>query len=112
VNYWVAHERVPCGQRLAIGYVIDNATGATTRLWLGASIKPTGTPDWSTGIINDPAHDVVAIVAPGVTTHVRFFRLSAALHPGLYDVAWGLRDALTGRRVVLVAASRVVTVVC
>jgi hypothetical protein len=109
-NYWVATYRARRGRTLAFGYVIDNGTGAMVRLFLGASIKATHTPSWATGTISDPAHDVVATVPPGTTTHVRFFSLSSDLQPGVYDVAWGLRDAITGRRVTLVTAPGVLRV--
>jgi hypothetical protein len=70
---------------------------------LGASIKPSSVATWGRSI-SDPFHDVVAVVPPGVTTHVRYFTLAHGLHPGQYDVAWGLRNAATGSPVALVAA--------
>jgi hypothetical protein len=94
---------------IAIGYVIHNDTGRTERIMLGASLKAQWTPSWSEAI-NDTYHDVVAIVPPGATVHVRYFTLPAGLRPGEYDVAWGLRDAATGRRLGLAFAPDVVNV--
>ena len=56
--------------------------------------------------ISDPSHDVVAVVPPGISQHVRYFTLSPGLRAGAYDIAWGLRNPSTGSRVALVAAPR------
>jgi hypothetical protein len=61
--------------------------------------------------MSDPEHDVIATVPAGRTMHMRYFRLSPALLPGMYDVAWGLRDAVTAARVTLVTAARALRVV-
>ena len=111
VNYWVGTPRVRRGRTVSVGYVIDNETGVTVRLMLGASIKGAHDGSWASDAISDPAHDVVATVAPGTTTHVRFFAIWPNLRPGAYDVAWGLQDAQTGRRVALVMAGDALQVV-
>jgi hypothetical protein len=102
-RYWVGSQLARGGQTVSIGYVIDNETGHTARVWLGASIKGSRVLGWAAGL-SDPSHDVVAIVPPGVSTHVRFFTLPPNLYPGVYDVAWGLRSARTGLRDALVTA--------
>ena len=103
-RYWVGSTLARGGQTVAIGYVIDNGTGRTARIMLGASIKSARSLSWGASTLSDPAHDVVAIVPPGVSTHLRYFTLPAGVRPGLYDVAWGLRNAATGRRAALVTA--------
>jgi hypothetical protein len=103
-SYWVGSTTAQPGQTVSIGYVIDNGTGHTARITLGASIKSSHVINWLSGQINDPYHDVVATVPPGVSTHVRYFTLPNRLHAGTYDVAWGLRNALSGGREALVAA--------
>ncbi len=103
-SYWVGSSTAQPGQTVSIGYVIDNGTGSTARITLGASIKSSHVISWLSGQINDPYHDVVAIVPPGVSTHIRYFTLPRRLHAGAYDVAWGLRNALSGGREALVAA--------
>jgi hypothetical protein len=108
-NYWVNSQRVQSGQVIAIGYVIRNDTHTTERVMLGASLKARWAASW-TDAINDPNHDVVALVPPGATVHVRYFALPPGLRPGKYDVAWGLRDATTGQRLGLAFAPSVVTV--
>jgi hypothetical protein len=103
-RYWVSTTSASPGQTVAIGYVIENGTGQTQRIMLGASIKPDRTLNWAQGEIDDPAHDVVAVVPPGETLHTRYFSIPSSLKAGGYDVAWGLRNASTGARVALVAA--------
>jgi hypothetical protein len=109
-RYWVSTTSAVAGETVSIGYVIDNGTGRAERLELGASIKSDRVLSWLTGQINDPPHDVVAIVPPGVSTHVRYFTLPRGLRSGVYDVAWGLRDATTGQREALVAAAEALRV--
>lgn len=104
VRYWVGATRARPGQAVEIGFVIDNETGHTARILLGASLKSSRSLTWAAGVVSDPAHDVVATVPPGTSTHVRFFTLPTGLRAGAYDVAWGLRNALTGRREALVSA--------
>lgn len=104
-RYWVGSNAVQPGQTVAIGYVIDNGTGQTARVTLGASIKSSRALSWLSGQINDPYHDVVAVVPPGVSTHIRYFTVPGHLRHGSYDVAWGLRNAVNGERDALVAAS-------
>jgi hypothetical protein len=108
-NYWVNSQTARPGQAIAIGYVIRNDTGRTQRIMLGASLKARSAPSW-TEAINVTYHDVVAVVPPGATVHVRYFDLPAGLRPGEYDVAWGLRDAATGQRLGLAFAPSVVRV--
>jgi hypothetical protein len=103
VRYWVGTPDARHGQTISVGYVIDNETGRTAQLMLGASIKSDRILSWGESL-SDPAHDVVAVVPPGVSTHVRYFTLPSGLKPGSYAVAWGLRDALSGERTALVAA--------
>jgi hypothetical protein len=102
-NYWISETAARRGTTIAVGYTIDNGTGATERVLLGASIKPSSVATWGRSV-SDPYHDVVAIVPPGITTHVRYFTLARGLRPGAYDVAWGLRGADTGTPVALVTA--------
>lgn len=109
-RYWIGALQARAGQTMSVGYVIDNGTGRTVRLLLGASLKPSRSPSWAIGTLNDPAHDVVAIVPPGRSTHVRFFTIPPGIRPGSYDVAWGLRDALTAQRDALVVAPGVLRV--
>jgi hypothetical protein len=104
-NYWVGTATASPGSTIEVGYVIDNETGRTARVELGASVKVSSRLSWASAAISDPSHDVVAVVPPGVTTHVRYFTLASGLRAGSYDVAWGLRDADTGARVALAAAS-------
>jgi hypothetical protein len=108
-RYWVGAQMARRGRTVAIGYVIDNTTGRTEHLLLGASVKPSTASTWAQSI-DDTYHDVVAVVPPGTTTHVRYFTLSTRLRPGAYDVAWGLRNAATGERVALVAAAGALTI--
>lgn len=84
--------------------MIDNQTGTTAHIELGASVKASNRLSWAADSISDPGHDVVAIVPPGISRHVRFFTLGTGLRPGSYDIAWGLRNPSTGSRVALVAA--------
>ncbi|MGH2448905.1 MAG: hypothetical protein ACRDFS_09945 [Chloroflexota bacterium] len=104
MRYWVSSVSARRGQTIEVGYVINNGTGRTARIELGASLKSDRVLNWARGEIDDPVHDVVAIVRPGVTQHERFFTLPSRLHPGRYDVAWGLRNASDGARVALVEA--------
>ena len=110
-RYWVGTLQARSGQTIAVGYVIDNETGHTARTMLGASLKSARSLTWAGSALSDPAHDVVAVVPPGVSTHVRYFTLPPGLRPGLYDVAWGLRDSATGQRDALVAAPAALRVV-
>jgi hypothetical protein len=108
-RYWISATRARRGTTIGVGYVIDNATGRTNAIMLGASIKSVNTLSWLEAI-NDTSHDVVATVPPGETTHSRYFTLPRTLRPGWYDVAWGLRDAATGARDAVVAADAVLRV--
>ena len=93
----VGERSVRPGQLLEVVYFIENTTGATQRVLLGASILPTGLRHaWSTRGINDPRHDLVATVPPGVSLHVRFFEIPRSLSPGSYDVGWGLKTPAGG----------------
>lgn len=103
-NYWVGSTTTHPGTTIAVGYVIDNRTGATAHVQLGASVKASSRLSWATDSISDPGHDVVAVVPPGISRHVRYFTLSRGLRSGSYDIAWGLRNPSTGARVALVAA--------
>jgi hypothetical protein len=109
-RYWVATVAAHPGQTIAVGYVVDNQTGHTVHVLLGASLKSSSSPSWAVSALSDPAHDVVGTVPPGVSTHTRYFTLPAHLRSGIYDVAWGLRDAATGARDALVAAPAVLHV--
>lgn len=102
-RYWIGTLSARPGTEISVGYVINNGTGRTQRIMLGASLKSSRTVGWISSIA-DPAHDVVATVPPGVSTHIRYFTLPAGLRAGAYDVAWGLKDALNGRRDALVFA--------
>jgi hypothetical protein len=104
-NYWVGSTTAHPGTTIAVGYVIDNQTGATAHVELGASVKASSRLSWAADSISDPSHDVVAVVPPGISRHVRYFTLSSRLPAGSYDIAWGLRNPSTGSRVALVAAS-------
>ncbi len=108
-NYWVGSQVARRGQTVAIGYVIDNPTGHVEHLSLGASIKSGRVLNWGDSLA-DPPHDVVATIPPGVSTHIRYFTLPAGIRPGQYDVAWGLRNAISGNRAALVFASGALTV--
>jgi hypothetical protein len=103
-NYWVGSTTTHPGNTIVVGYEIDNETGATAHLELGASVKASSQLSWATDSISDPRHDVVAVVPPGVSRHVRYFTLSPSVRAGSYDIAWGLRNPSTGSRVALVAA--------
>jgi hypothetical protein len=109
-NYWVGSATSHPGSTIAVGYVIDNQTGAPAHVELGASVKASGQLSWATDSISDPSHDVVAVVPPGISQHVRYFTLSSGLRAGSYDIAWGLRNPSTGSRVALVAASKALRV--
>lgn len=106
INYWLASVHARRGQTVSLVYVFNNATGAPVRLWLGASLKRPAVPEWGAGAINDPAHDTIALVPPGVSVYTRYFTLTASLRPGAYDVAWSVRDPDTGQRIALVAADK------
>jgi hypothetical protein len=108
-NYWVATPHARRGQTIAVGFIINNGSGHTLHLMLGASIKSDRVQSWAYSL-SDPAHDVVAVVPPGMSTHIRYFTLPSALKAGAYDVAWGLRHAGSGRRAALVAADAVLRV--
>ncbi len=105
-NYWIGSATSRPGSTIAVGYVIDNQTGATARIELGASVKASSQFSWAKDSISDPSHDVVAVVPPGISQHVRYFTLSSGLRAGSYDIAWGLRNPSTGSRVALVAAPK------
>lgn len=98
------------GTTIAVSYTVNNGTGRTERLLLGASLKSTRSPSWATQSFSDPSHDAIAVVPPGVSFHSRFFTLPVGLRPGYYDAAWGLRDSVTGQRVGLVTAPAVLRV--
>jgi hypothetical protein len=98
VRYWIGTTVAHPGGIMSVGYVINNGTGRTERLMLGASIKPSRALSWASATISDPSRDVVATVLPGASIHSRFFAIPTNLRPGTYDVAWGLRDADTGAR--------------
>jgi hypothetical protein len=104
VRYWISSVRTRRGGTNSVSYVIDNATGRTARVMLGATIKATRDLSWISAGISDPADDLIAVVAPGVSAHLRYFTVAAPARPGTYDVAWGLRNAVSGRRVALVFA--------
>jgi hypothetical protein len=108
-RFWVGSPQAPRGATIEVGFVINNQTGHTTHVMLGASIKADRVLTWGASI-SDPSHDVVAIVPPGVSTHYRYFALPTHLRPGAYDVAWGLRDARTGLRDALAASNSVLRV--
>lgn len=103
-RYWIGTTVARHGSTISFGYVIDNATGQSAELMLGASIKSSRTLSWVGTAISDPAHDVVATVPPGVTTHTRYFTIPSRLKPGSYDVAWGLRNSTTGQSVAVVSS--------
>lgn len=103
-NYYVSNPSARTGQTVAVVYTIDNGTGHTARVMLGASIKSKRVADWGLGAISDPEHDVVAIAPPGISTHLRYFTIASNLRPGSYDVGWGLRDAASGRAIAFLAA--------
>ncbi len=100
-NYWINRRSITVGELLALTYVIDNTTGMTARVWLGASLMPASDHNWAADAINDQMHDVVAVAPPGLSTHLRYFTVRRGLHIGLYDVAWGLLS-LTHRPLALV----------
>lgn len=102
-RYWVGKASARAGDIIPIGYEIANDTGQAMQLALGVSIKPSTAPSWN-GAIADPSHDVTASVAPGTTTHERFFTVPTGLAPGTYDVAWGLKDA-SGQQVAVVVTA-------
>ena len=110
-SYWVNQSVARDGRTIALGYVIDNGTGQTMRIMLGASLKSSRTLSWAAQSVNDPYHDVVAVVPPGVSTHIRYFTLPSGVRPGHYDVAWGLRNAASGIREGLVAAPSALQIV-
>jgi hypothetical protein len=105
-NYWVGSATSHPGSTIAVGYVINNQTGATAHIELGASVKASSQLSWAQDSISDPSHDVVAVVPPGISQHVRYFTLSPGLRAGSYDIAWGLRNPSNGDRVALVAATK------
>jgi hypothetical protein len=98
------------GETLSLHYVVDNGSGTTQRAVLGASIKGMGTGSWTTSAISDPPHDVVAILPPGTSVHLRYFRVPLDIAPGRYDVAWGLLSPLTRQRIALVTTNGGLTV--
>lgn len=102
-RYWVGSTTARAGATIAIGYVIDNETGQTQQLALGVSLKPSQDLSWLGTAIADPSHDVVAVVPPGISTHVRYFTLPAGAAAGRYDVAWGLKDT-AGNRLAVISA--------
>lgn len=108
-RYWVGSQAVRRGRAVAIGYVISNGTGHTVRIFLGASVKLSRFASWSASL-SDTADDVVAVVPPGVSTHVRYFAFPARARSGSYDVAWGLRNAASGVREALVTAAGAIVV--
>jgi hypothetical protein len=97
------------GDTISVSYAIDNGTGQQAQLVLGVSMKASSDISWSSGFA-DPTHDVTAIVSTGHSTHERFFTLPATLTPGIYDVAWGLRDA-AGNQVAVVSGAGALHVV-
>ncbi|GAC1470205.1 MAG: hypothetical protein PVSMB7_20680 [Chloroflexota bacterium] len=100
-RYWLFPPEARPGRRVTLWYVISNRTGRTVRLILGASIKSSRVPSWMVGSIADRWNEVVATVPPGTTTHMRVFMVPRQIQPGWYDVAWGLRSAVTHIRVAL-----------
>lgn len=109
VRYWIGSPTATAGSVISVGYVIDNGTGHTVHVMLGASVKSSRTVGWMSSIA-DPYHDVVATVPPGVSTHIRYFSLPPRLRAGSYDVAWGLKNPLNGQRDALVFAAQALQV--
>jgi hypothetical protein len=108
-QYWIGSTSAQPGSEISVSYVISNGTGHTVRVMLGASVKSTRTLSWTSSIA-DPSHDVLAIVPPGTSTHLRYFTLPSTLRAGRYDVAWGLKDPVTGGREALTFAPAVLSV--
>jgi hypothetical protein len=98
-GYSVSQSGAAPGSTIAVTYTIVNGTGRAERLELGASIKSSRSATWTSGVISDPGHDVVAIVPPGTSTHFRYFTVPSGARAGRYDVGWGLIDASTGQAV-------------
>lgn len=109
VNYWIGRRTVRRGELLSLSYVLDNETGGTLRLWLGASIMPATGRNWLTQSLSDRSHDVIATIPPGITTHLRYFLIPPRAPAGLYDVAWGL-STLSRQSVTFVAAPRLLSI--
>ena len=97
------------GQQVAVRYVITNTSGRTVNVLLGASLKPARSATWSSAV-SDSSHDVVASVPPGTTAHLRYFTVPYNLHPGIYDAAWGLKNASTGASEALVTSRAAIRV--
>jgi hypothetical protein len=102
-RYWLRKTVARVGETISVSYAIDNASGHEMSLALGVSMKASSSPSWIAAFA-DPAHDVTAAVAPGSSTHERFFTLPPGLAPGSYDVAWGLRDS-AGQQVTVVSTA-------
>jgi hypothetical protein len=109
-SYAVSRSGAAPGTTISVTYTIVNGTGRTERLELGASIKSSRSATWTSGVISDPGHDVVAIVPPGTSTHLRYFTVPSGARSGRYDVGWGLIDASTGHPVAFSASSGALSV--
>ena len=73
------------GQSITLDYGIDSPT--TTKVILGASIRPTGTSTWT---ISDASHDIKVSLSAGYNSKSRQFSVPSGTAPGTYDVAYGL----------------------
>jgi hypothetical protein len=91
-KYWLGQTEAHPGDTVTVRYDIENGTGRLLYLGLGVSMKLSTASSWGSAI-TDPAHDVTAAVAPGSSSHTRYFTLPATLAPGAYDVAWGLKSS-------------------
>jgi hypothetical protein len=108
-RYWLGQNTAHPGDTLSVRYAVDNNTGLQIQVALGISMKASTVPSWDAAIA-DPSHDVTAIIAPGHSTHERYFTIPAGVAPGWYDVAWGLRDA-AGQQLALESTPAVLHVV-
>jgi hypothetical protein len=110
-GYAVSNASAHAGTTISVTYTVVNGTGRTERLVLGASLKSARSASWTSGVVSDPSHDVVAIVPPGTSTHLRYFTVPSSLRAGRYDVGWGLIDASSGQSVTFSAANGALNVV-
>jgi hypothetical protein len=79
------------GNTIQLGYMIDNISPSTLKIWLGATLTgPSGNQ------INDPAHDVIVSV-PGYSHQYwyRYFTIPTSAPPGVYDITYAIWSGWT-----------------
>ena len=75
---------IELGGRLTVTYYLSNSSGSSQTVWLGASVKRSGTTNW----LDDPANDIPVSVPGGASSHQvkRYFDIRPDYSTGDYDI--------------------------